>query len=342
MSTAVKNATLDVQKAVHELLHKHIEKDREREILARRFGLHERKQTLEEIGNHLGITRERVRQIEKQALNKISNFEVSLISDINLAFTESLQSMGGLAPVTELASAYSVADERGQAHVHLLATVSPDLDVITDNDHFHHTVSVRAHRTAEQAHDSLQELIEAIKRLGKPSSIEDIHKAMNTEMDLEHVHALARSAKQVTSLDGKWGLISWPLVNPKSIRDKIYVILRKQGKPMHFSEIASAIKESNFKRRNVTTQAIHNELIKDSRFVLVGRGIYGLSEWGYSKGTVADVIASILREESPLHRDEIVKRVLAQRQVKPTTVILNLQGKPQFQRVTKATYTLAE
>jgi hypothetical protein len=43
-----------------------------------------------------------------------------------------------------------------------------------------------------------------------------------------------------------------------------------------------------------------------------------------------------------LHRDEIVKRVLKSRKVKETTILLNLQGKPQFKRVAKATYALAE
>jgi hypothetical protein len=71
--------------------------------------------------------------------------------------------------------------------------------------------------------------------------------------------------------------------------------------------------------------------------------IYALKEWGYEKGTVADIISEVLREASaPLHRDEIVKRVLKSRFVKETTILLNLQGKPQFKRVAKATYELAE
>lgn len=112
---------------------------------------------------------------------------------------------------------------------------------------------------------------------------------------------------------------------------------------MHFNEIAEAIRESDFKRKDVTTQAIHNELIKDKRFVLIGRGIYALQEWGYKKGTVADMITEVLQEAGePLHRDEIVKRVLKSRHVKETTILLNLQGKSQFKRVAKATYTLAE
>ncbi|MDB5186313.1 MAG: hypothetical protein JWL85_836, partial [Candidatus Saccharibacteria bacterium] len=112
---------------------------------------------------------------------------------------------------------------------------------------------------------------------------------------------------------------------------------------MHFNQIAEAIKGSDFKRKYVTTQAIHNELIKDKRFVLIGRGIYALKEWGYARGTVADVIAEVLREANkPLHRDEIVKAVLKSRHVKETTILLNLQGKSQFKRVAKATYALAE
>lgn len=112
---------------------------------------------------------------------------------------------------------------------------------------------------------------------------------------------------------------------------------------MHFNDIARSIRQSNFKRKDVTTQAIHNELIKDKRFVLIGRGIYALSEWGYTKGTVAAVITDVLeKSDEPLHRDEIVKRVLKTRQVKETTILLNLQSKPQFKRVAKATYTIAD
>ena len=110
-----------------------------------------------------------------------------------------------------------------------------------------------------------------------------------------------------------------------------------------FNEIAKSIRDSDFKRKDVTQQAIHNELIKDKRFVLIGRGIYALNEWGYKQGIVSDVIEEVLKEANePLHRDEIVKRVLAKRQVKETTILLNLQGKPQFVRTSKATYSLDE
>lgn len=46
--------------------------DRERQVLELRFGLHDGKtRTLEEVGKHFDVTRERIRQIEGKALNKL-------------------------------------------------------------------------------------------------------------------------------------------------------------------------------------------------------------------------------------------------------------------------------
>jgi hypothetical protein len=185
-------------------------------------------------------------------------------------------------------------------------------------------------------------IVDSVKKSGKPVEGKEIAKLTGMASEA-YATALASVSKQLATLNGRWGLVKWPTVNPKNIRDKIYVILSENKKHMHFNEIAEAIKDSDFKRKDVTTQAIHNELIKDKRFVLIGRGIYALKEWGYEKGTVADIISEVLRDaKEPLHRDEIVKRVLKSRFVKETTILLNLQSKPQFKRVAKATYELSE
>ena len=49
----------------------YLEQDRERQIITRRFGLDGRTETLEQIGEFLGITRERVRQLEKAILIRL-------------------------------------------------------------------------------------------------------------------------------------------------------------------------------------------------------------------------------------------------------------------------------
>lgn len=329
---------IDIKQIANDILDT-IDKEREREIITRRFGLHGRKETLEEIGKLLGITRERVRQIEKQSIIKLRQLKHEHIETMEKHFHEILEQLGRVVPLHEVSHHLKTEDH---AHVNFLAHLTPGVLVMPENDHFFHSVALEKHHDQKQLHELNKKLVATMKVLSKPHSISEIHQAFDSTFDEHHVHGLARSSKALATLDDQWGLSNWPLVNPKSIRDKIYVVLNRNRKPMHFSEIADHIKKSDFKRKDVTTQAIHNELIKDDRFVLVGRGIYALNEWGYAKGTVADVIENILREESPLHRDEIINRVLKVRHVKPTTIILNLQGKEQFKRVAKATYALSE
>jgi DNA-directed RNA polymerase delta subunit len=142
--------------------------------------------------------------------------------------------------------------------------------------------------------------------------------------------------------ENEWGLQEWRHINPKSIHDKALIVMRKIRKPMHFIQIANAISAEAFDNRPVTVQAVHNDLIRYTDFVLVGRGMYALREWGYDPGTVADVIASILKEHGPLTKKEIVKRVQDQRDVKVGTISLNLQKEKAFTRVGRAVYNFDE
>ena len=336
---------LNIETVVQDIL-KTIDREREREIIARRFGLFDRRETLEQIGELLGITRERVRQLEKSIVNKLktsAQYDLPHMKEVEAALSEHLATMGNVARISDITEKLVPgASKLDQARVTFLATLSPSIAVIDDNDHFFHAIGLASEHTEKAIREHVSKVLEAIKTIGEPTSIEAIAEKADGS-NVAHVQALASISKNIANLHGRWGLTKWPMVNPKNIRDKIYVILHENKKPMHFGEIAQAIKQSNLKRKDVTTQAIHNELIKDPRFVLIGRGIYALKEWGYKQGTVSDVIAEILKKEAgPLHRDEIVKRVLKSRQVKETTILLNLQGKSRFKRVAKATYALAD
>ncbi len=343
---AEKKRSLELIEPVKDMLQT-VEREREREIIARRFGLYDRKETLEQIGELLGITRERVRQLEKAILARLkahaADGKLPHIKELQKEITRHLVELGRVATVADLTKILTSSDDHKlQAHVTLIATVAPDLVLLDENDHYRRSVALGQYYTETSLKQAVDNIVKAIKAIGQPVTIEELHARLQFEHP-QMIQALASVSKDLATLHGRWGLIKWPLVNPKNIRDKIYIVLKENGKPMHFSEIAKSIRSSNFKRKDVTTQAIHNELIKDKRFVLIGRGIYALKEWGFKKGTVADVISEILRKAGePLHRDEIVRRVLKKRQVKETTILLNLQGKPQFKRVAKATYALAE
>lgn len=339
-------AALNTERLVQDVL-SGIERDREREIVSRRYGLFDRKETLEQIGELLGITRERVRQLEKSVVAKLKTEaeagQLPPVKTAEQALTQYLDSHGSSGRIADISAEITAGNSRtDQSRLAFLANLCPGLVAIDDDDHHYHAVGLAKEydQVAMKAH--IAKLVITIKEYGKPMSIAEAAEQAGTA-DETRAASLASISKLLAALNGQWGLVKWPTVNPKNIRDKIYVILQERGKHMHFNEIAKSIKDSDFKRKDVTTQAIHNELIKDKRFVLIGRGIYALKEWGFKKGTVADIISEVLREAGePLHRDEIVKRVLKSRFVKETTILLNLQGKPQFKRVAKATYEIDE
>lgn len=342
---AEKTATkLPVEVIVKDILSS-IDREREREIISRRYGLFDRKETLEQIGELLGITRERVRQLEKSVMSKLSamaNKDLPHIEEVDQALTNELSANGKISKISDLSAKLTTENTKiDQARIAFLSRLAPSITFIGENDFFHNAAALASNYSEKGAKDKVTSVVETIKKIGKPVSIKEVAGAMGYP-DAREVESLASVSKNLATLNDRWGLIKWPMVNPKNIRDKIYVILYENGKQMHFNEIAEAISKSDFKRKDVTTQAIHNELIKDKRFILVGRGIYALKEWGFKQGTVADVITEVLEQAGePLHRDEIVKRVLKKRFVKETTILLNLQGKPQFKRTAKATYTLA-
>lgn len=342
-----RNTAEEITQAIDQILAV-IDQEREREIITRRFGLYDRRETLEQIGELLGITRERVRQLEKAIMIRLrlaaEEKKIPELTSIEKRMVSALSEAGRVARVSDLADILleRTATQEERSRVAFIAELAPQLTVVSENDHYYHAVGLSQYGSDKDIKSNVDIIVKQVKSHGQPLNAEQLHDLLNFEHP-SHVHAHATVSKHLAHLKKNWGLTKWPTVNPKNIRDKIYVILLDNGTPMHFSEIAGAIKDSNFKRRNVTTQAIHNELIKDSRFVLIGRGIYALDDWGYSQGTVSDIIASILKEAGePLHRDEIVKRVLKSRQVKETTILLNLQSKNQFKRVAKATYALDE
>ena len=342
-----KEQVIDIKASVKAIIDS-IEQEREREIITRRFGLYERKETLEQIGELLGITRERVRQLEKAILIRIKmTAERGDLPDITAsekAIIRTLSDLGRIAKLQVITDTLlgKKSDSRERAHIAFIAELSPGLTVVNETDNYDNAIAIAEYGDEKKIRKQVDEIVKTIKSNKQPLSIEDLHSKLNYEHP-KHVQALAGVSKHLANLRDVWGLAKWPTVNPKNIRDKIFVILSEAKKPLHFSEIAEAIKDSDFNRKDVTTQAIHNELIKDKRFILIGRGIYALDSWGYSKGTVTDTITDVLKKAGePLHREEIVRRVLESRQVKETTILLNLQSKPQFKRVAKATYTLAE
>lgn len=324
-----------------------IEQDREKEIIVRRFGLSGNKETLEQIGDMLSITRERVRQLEKAILIRLKiAAEDEKIPDLQHAekiIVRNLVELGRMSRLSDLSEKIFGKDsDQNRQNLAFLGEISSNLSLVEENDKYYAAIAIADCGNEKEIRKKVDEIVSLIKANKKPMSLDELDNKLDYEHP-NHIKAVASISKLLASLNDNWGLAKWPTVNPKNIRDKIYVVLEDKGEPMHFEQIAEAIKKSDFRRHDVTIQAIHNELIKDPRFVLIGRGIYALDSWGYKKGTVSETIVDILKQaKKPLTREQIVKQVLKSRKVKETTILLNLQNKKLFNKIDKNAYILAE
>lgn len=328
--------------------------EKEKEILVGRFSLNnEPKKTLESIGKKFNVTRERVRQIENIAISKLRrNVSNTKLRDINNLGKAILSSVGGLLLEDSLVSYIYHRIENPSEFDKNIIKLSLRIDesiIKQDKTSIFRVFWYLNDIRRQMIMDVLEEGLKNLKLKKDVMSEESLVAKVMNKLSLKYDNlspALIASILAVDvrfkKVDTSWGLSSWRHINPKSIRDKAYIVLKKAAKPLHFVEIANGIIDSKFDKKMVTTQAVHNELIRYDKFVLIGRGLYALKEWGYDSGTVADVIESILEKRGePMSKKEIVEEVMKQRKIKVGTISLNLQNNPKFVRVGRAVYTLA-
>lgn len=321
---------------------------RTRDIVVNRYGLDkENRMTLEAIGKNYDITRERVRQIENFALSTIKKskeFKEHLFVFEELRKT--IKELGTVVSEEHLMRTIS-RDPVVQNHINFYLTLGEEFKKHKEDDTFKSHFSIDD-KSAEHVREALNKLYGSITE-------EDLVKEEEVfERFVAHLSDVLGEYKEnkdiiyrylaISKVIGKnqlseWGRTSSPHIKARGIKDYAYLIMRKRGEPMHFKEVASEINKTFGKKAHVAT--CHNELIKDPRFILVGRGMYGLKDWGHTGGVVRDVIKEVLKESGrPLSKEEIIKRVLAKRMVKPNTVLVNLQNSRHFRKVA-GEYTIA-
>lgn len=315
--------------------------DRNGSILALRHGVEGgQRNTLESIGKKYKITRERVRQIEEASYDKIRNSnEFDELKPAFATVENFLNLHGGVAPEDALMQSLVIESQR--PHLSLLLALNKSFVKILENDDFK-TLWAVDKKSANTVYNFISSVVARVDELGSPVSYNDLQEIISEEdtqgiltAESDTQTVLAVSKKLQKGPFNQWGLSNWPQINPKGVRDKAHLVMEKYGKPLHFRELAKKIDEELHVGINKKThpQTAHNELIKDNRFVLIGRGTYALADWGYVPGTVKDVIIHILREEgNALQRDELVKRVMRQRKVQENTISFNLQNRSLFQK----------
>jgi hypothetical protein len=315
-------------------------------------------ETLEMIGQTYKVTRERVRQIQHWAIKHLKQSAQTkhVLHGLTLVLQQLLETHGGLMLEDELLQRLQGTNEsttaRNAAVRFLLEQLLNETVERVDTDGFKpywkllfantahvHTVIDAAVAILTEAGKPLPQA-EVLTRLHAYPTITASGMTMTDDVLLSYVNVSTNVERNPFN---EIGLRTWGTIVPKRMHDKILLVMRKHGKPMHFHDITKKINEIGFDHRQAYPPTVHNELILNSEYVLVGRGIYALREWGYVPGVVADVLEAILKAaQEPMSRDALIAKVLEQRMVKKNTVALALTNKNKFRRLADGRYTLAE
>jgi len=319
--------------------------ERAREVLIRRFGLgaNPERETLESIGDRTSITRERVRQIEAAGLDAIRASKV--FKEADSAFGELaryISSLGAIVPEETLLSALG-KDEKSRNRFRFFLVVDSAFFRERETDDFLARWHVD-HATAKHIHTALSKLYASLADDEVVTESELLDRFLDELKEVNDAYKNEEVLKRWLSLSkhigsnplAQWGRATAPAIRIKGVRDYAYLAIKRHGEPMHFSEVATAIGTLFSKKAHIATT--HNELIKDPRFVLVGRGLYALTEWGYTPGVVRDVIRETLERVGPLKKDEIIKHVKKARFVKDNTILVNLNDSRYFKRLKDGRY----
>ena len=322
--------------------------ERAREVLTRRFGLgaNPARETLEAIGDRSSITRERVRQIEAVGLDAIRANKV--FKEASGAFAEIeryIHSLGAIVPENTLLAALG-KDEKSQNRFRFFLMIDSSFFRERETNDFIARWHVD-HTTAKTIHDALSKLYASLSDTEVLPEGELLDRFLDELKGVNDAYKNEEVLKRWLSLSkhigsnplAQWGRATAPAIRIKGVRDYAYLAVKRHGSPMHFSEVASAIGTLFSKKAHIATT--HNELIKDPRFVLVGRGLYALTEWGYTPGIVREVIRATLEKGGPMKKDEIVKHVKRARFVKDNTILVNLNDSRYFKHLKDGRYTVA-
>ncbi len=322
--------------------------ERAREVLIRRFGLgtNAQRETLEAIGDRSSITRERVRQIEAAGLDAVRASKV--FKEAAAAFeeiAEYIHSLGAIVPEEMLLSALG-KDEKNRNRFRFFLMVNSAFFRERETNDFLARWHVD-HTTAKHIHDALTRLYSSLSDTEVVTEAELLDRFLDELKSVNDAYKNEEVLKRWLSLSkhigsnplAEWGRTSASAIRIKGVRDYAYLAVKRHGAPMHFSEVATTIGSLFSKKAHIATT--HNELIKDPRFVLVGRGLYALTEWGYKPGVVRDVIRETLEEKGPMKKDEIIKQVKKARFVKDNTILVNLNDSRYFKRLKDGRYAAA-
>lgn len=334
--------------------------EKQKEVVEKRYGLSgSDPMTLEAIGEERGVTRERIRQIEDVALLALRK-NLDDLSEVVENLKSYLDVLGGVRrekrlleeaanslvddPIKDLKSSKTAS--KLQNHIWFLLDLAPQFNYLLEKKD-NYSAWYRDPDILKKLNRINNFVKKELTRKSDPLELDEyndlVHKTMkNFSLKNENILLSYLDVSKEFGFNpfGEFGLTKWSFIRPASVNTKAYLILEKQNQPLHFVDIAKLINDAGFDEKQAQPTTVHNELIKDPNFVLVGRGLYALKDWGYEPGTVKDVLLKVMKKIGPKTYRELVEEMKKHRLVKDATVLINLQDKKLFKKLPDGRYSL--
>ncbi|GIW67207.1 MAG: hypothetical protein KatS3mg096_075 [Candidatus Parcubacteria bacterium] len=270
---------------------------REKDILIRRFGLEGEEETLEELGNDYNVTRERIRQIQENALNKIiplikKNKEVSKIIKQSKKFLKPIGVRRGKTFFYFLDQKLDFSFQ--EIKIFKFFSLFSEEIIYYQNDDYLDDFYAENEKIYQFSLHLLKKIYLTFldSREVYPEEkilaliLKEIKKHFNINPGYDDLIDFLKILKNI----GKnpfnfWGVKNHNFITPRCLKDKIYLIFKLERRPMHFKEIYQKLHQlakvedesiHYYWHKTYNPNSIRNELIKHNEFVLIKPGVYVL------------------------------------------------------------------
>ena len=266
--------------------------DRERDVFLRRFVvMHNERKTLQELGDHWNVSRERIRQIERNAYSKLDRFTGSPQGEGIRPLADKLRVALGIArPLSSLDSVFSVG-KWGISYSGLFLRLAGPYRVLSRG-----WVVLKS----AESSDPTRVIIDSYDEHSRIDSDFASLKLDEWGLDRSLHEAWVTSDGRIRSINGH--LVRWDT----NVTDKLAFALFDVGRPCSVDYLMSHVGWQGSRGTAI------NGISADGRFVRVNRSDWGLKSWGFpSYNSIAMSIRGVLLSEGkPMRVNDVMDRLV--------------------------------
>src|SRR5665647_367943 len=126
------------------------------------------------------------------------NFDYTATAAAILSALRSERESIGL--LDEVAAAFGASTPAQRAYITFLATLSPNIELIEEGDHYHATLALLPDYDRKRIDSITQKLVDQLSAAKKPTRIDALHRAGDSTLPVDTLKQVARVSKRLADL----------------------------------------------------------------------------------------------------------------------------------------------